>query len=887
MQQYRVNFPLLIGLMVGTVICSGAVYGLWKFQIERKSGWLLSEADQSMAEGKVREAVQYYGQYMSIHPEDDESCFKFANAELDLANKQDARIEEIGTASRVLEQMLRNHDLADQSEAKKVRRRLITLYGEKLRNVASAMDHIDLLLQSNPNDPELQALRATYLARQGNYDDAVKYSFKLIGYDPKADKFDMKAATAPHQPEVYTSLANTLRSKQGKPELAERVVDQMVEANPKDATAYVQRGRLRVLWNNPDGARADAEKAYQLKPDDLETLLFISDSASHDEKYDKAHEYIDKAKKLFPDEVRVYQSAALLEMKEKHYDKALAQIEEGIKNVSGTKATELLVFKVELQLPAQDIKGARQTIDDLEKNSNLRPEIFDYFEARLLLTEGKWFEASEALNKIRPKITDFGRERVMEVDFSLALCYERLGRPDMAKDQYDLVLQSDPQNEPALAGKQRVSAQIGLDQKGNKEKGDPWATALQEEMKKPKDQQDIAKLNSMLTDIAKKRNLDPTTVKLIQAQIAMMHEDYDGANKLLSEANQLSPKNLAVMRAAIAIALNDPKKGPDVAMNVWNKVVEQLGDQPALRVDKAEILVKQSKDKQDKEPLKRDLAGLAAGIDKWTVPQKIEFWSGMARIYLNLNMLDEARQYLGLTAENQPNELPIRLALFSLAMETGDDAGMKEAQEKILEIVKDKNDSNYLYAEARRRLTLVRRGRLGPEALPEIRKIAKQAIQQRPDWFELQALLAEVELLSNNSALALQYYDKAEELGRPAPTAVAQHIKLLASFGRFADAGKLLDRIPEAARQTLLGALYSEILFQTKQTESALKQARAATEADPNNAQNLYWYGQLLARSAQAADLKPEQKSARWPTPSKRCNEPRSCNPNIRTLGSR
>src|SRR4051812_7356796 len=235
MQQYRVNFPLLIGLAVGTVICSGSVYVLWKFQIERKSGWLLSEADKSMAEGKLRDAVQYYGQYMSIHPENDEARYKFANAELDLANKEDVKIDEIGTAARILEQMLRNHDIADQPEAKKVRRRLITLYGEKMRNVASAMDHIDLLLQSNPNDSELQALRATYLARQGNYDDAAKYSYKLIGYDPKADKFDIKTATAPHQPEVYTTLATTLRGKQGKPELADRVLDKMIEANPKDA----------------------------------------------------------------------------------------------------------------------------------------------------------------------------------------------------------------------------------------------------------------------------------------------------------------------------------------------------------------------------------------------------------------------------------------------------------------------------------------------------------------------------------------------------------------------------------------------------------------------------------------------------------------------------
>ena len=78
------------------------------------------------------------------------------------------------------------------------------------------MDHLDLLLQSTPNDAELQALRATYLSRQGNYDEAVKYSFKLIGYDPKADKFDIKAATAPNRPEVYTNLATTLAQQTGQ-----------------------------------------------------------------------------------------------------------------------------------------------------------------------------------------------------------------------------------------------------------------------------------------------------------------------------------------------------------------------------------------------------------------------------------------------------------------------------------------------------------------------------------------------------------------------------------------------------------------------------------------------------------------------------------------------
>ena len=46
----------------------------------------------------------------------------------------------------------------------------------------------------------------------------------------------------------------------------------------------------------------------------------------------------------------------------------------------------------------------------------------------------------------------------------------------------------------------------------------------------------------------------------------------------------------------------------------------------------------------------------------------------------------------------------------------------------------------------------------------------------------------------------------------------------------------------------MLGPLYAEVLFRSDQTEAAkLKQAKAAAQADPNNAQNQYGYGQLLA----------------------------------------
>lgn len=876
MQKYRVNYSLLIGLVIGGLVCTGAVFGLWKFQMERKSGWLIGEAKKAREAGDVRDAAQYYSHYLSIHGSDVPARIEHSNILLDVTERDDATSRDLQNAAFVLESLLRDPKIAELPEAKKVRRRLIDLYArDSIRNYTTALDHINLLLESDPQDADLQKQRAIYLARSQNFDEAVKYSYRLIGYDPRSDKFDPKAATAANEPEVYSTLAVILRGKQNKPELADRVLDRMVEMNPKSTEAYIQRGSLRssAAWGgNLEAAQADAEKAFQLKPDDIDVLMFNQEIATRDERYDEAGKYIEKAKKLFPKEVRVYKAAAALEMRQfgnpsstaeerkKHYDNALAQINEGIKNVSGTSNLDLLYFKAELQIPARDIEGARQTIRELSESRRLRSEVLDYFDARILLAEEKWFKASEALNRVRAQMASFGRERAMEVDYSLALCYERLGRFDLAKEKYDLVLQQDPQNEPAKAGVARVDSMRGVEPKTKSDDGDSLQEQIADMLKKPKSEQNWAKIDAAWKQMVIDRKLDEITVKLYQANMLIMREDFDGAAKLLGEAKQMAPENVQVRRLIVSLARLNPKVGPAKAMEVLNRTVEEFGDSPALRLDKADILIQLNKGEQDKEPLKRELAALFAGIDQWTPAQKSDLWRNMAGKYLSLNMLDEGRQYLALAADNQPDDLPLRLALFSLALEARDDAGMQDAQKKILQIVGDQNDSNWLYAEARRKLMLVQTGRLPRESLQEIRKLANQALNQRREWSDLQVLLAEIELLSGKPLLAIDHYDRAEELGRPAPMSVAKHIQLLAAIGRFADAGKLLDRIPETLRQPLLGALYTEVLFRTNQTEDALRYALAATESAPDNAQNFYWYGQLLARSAQASNITPQRQ---------------------------
>ncbi len=864
MQQYRFNFPLFIALVVGTLVCSGAVYGVWRFQINRKSDWLLSEAVKSEEAKNFKEMVQYYQQYLTIHPGDENIRIKLAEASAERSKERGLPFEDLAQAIGVLEVAVRSGDLSARPEISGLRRRLVELYGrEDINRYQDALEHLGYLLETDPTNPDLNALRATYLGRSGNFDEAVRLSYKLVGYDPEADEFDEKKATAPEEVDVYANLAGTLRARQDKPDLADRVMDQMVDVNPKSAKAHLARGRYQLLLGNEGEGRSEVEQAYRLATDDADVLLAIAELTAKDEEYDKALEYVAAGEKQFPKDSRFYSLAANILMRQAKYEDALAAVDKGIKNVEQNDQIQLRFEKIQLQLSKKDVKAAEQTLGDVKKlATQIRPEFIDLFQARILMEEGKWNAAKDLLNKVRPKFAEMPGGRAADVDYFLGLCYENLRQSDKAIEHYRNVLAQSPNNPPAEAGLLRASAAAGLETDNSK--ATPTQKQLAEELKKPQAERDWKKIEALVLESAKEYNLDELNTKVKLAQIRTMKEDYEGARKLLQEAQQLAPENIGVRRMQIQLTLLDPKFGPDRALELLQKTVAEQGDVPALRLDKADILIAKNQGNTDREELKADLAELFAGIDAWTPEQKTELWTGMANRYLNLGMNTEARQYLTLAANAQSHQLPLPLAMFSLALEANDDDGIKDAQDRILKIVGNKNDANWLYTEARRLLSLVRRNQLEPSSINQIRILVNRGLEQRPDWHELHVLNGELELQSGNLAKALEHFNRAQELGRPTPLATSQHIKILWLAGRVQQAGELLERIPEPMRYPLLGQLYPEILFRTNRVDEALKQAQAAIEANPNSAQNHYWYSQLLARSAQP---RPVAKTAAIGTP--------------------
>lgn len=870
MQRYRVNYTLLVVFLVGILVSSGAVYGLWRYQVGRKAGDLIVLADELEKEGKPLEVEQTLRNYLSIHPDDREVEVRYANLWADIGDPQnkleikDWTFKQYHAARSVLETTLRKY--ADEDE---LRRKMIdlSLYGGSNFN-KDIEYHLNLLLNRKPNDTELMRMLANSKFQSGNVENAKEYAFELIGYDPTIDTFDATKAKAPAEGVVYLNLARVLREGREQ-ELAERVMNQLVEANPELVSAYLLRSNYRSLIEDEEGAKADAKKALELDPKDADALAANADSqlrelqkqlqdrlkedvkaSMTEEEVAACRELVEAGIAAHPDDLRFYYTLAYLEITKRDLKKAMEQLNRGMDKVEKRNKVLLLDFMTNLQLSEQDVAGARKTAAEMAK-VGIPQHFLDYIEARCLVAEERWFQAREKLDSVK---TSFEQSpgTLTQIYFQLGLCRERLGQSDLAINAYKLAVDTDPANTAARDGITRIEQQRGT---AEQSADDVELNKLfAQELQKPKEEQNWGEIDKKIDKFATDKGFKGAAKTLLKVELLMRRGDYSAARELIKQAYAEDPDNLNVRRAAYKLVALDPApgQGPTKAIELLQGVASKYGDSSILRLDKADLLISinaAAGENQDLDKLKAELYALADGSDDWTPQQKIQFWSGLGGKFFQLKLRDDAENCLKKVTELAPGDLATRETLFKLAREENDDAGMKAAQEEILKIVGSKENSSWLFAEAQRLMSLVARGQGGEETLKQADDLIAKALIERPDWNELHLLRAEIELNRGNEAGALQNFDQAMKLGRATPQGLAMYAQLLVRRGRWVDARAAMEQLDTALLQRAMGQVYAETLINTGSVDEALKTADVVIESDPENPAKQLWYGQFVLRT--------------------------------------
>ena len=573
---------LAVSLAVGALLVAGGVYLLHDFQMRRTATVMLARGETAREAGNLDKAIEYYTYYVNYVPTDDRAFSTLAMLIADKAEQGTNRGAFV-RAFFMLEAGVRR----DPNNVEVLRR--LADHSMKIGRMSDAAEHLTRLIQQFPEDSELEV-------KLGRCQVATEHFREAIG------SFEGVIGRAPDNLEAYVALANVLRGNLDDSERAEAVIDQMVSANPKAAKAYLQRSRYRRMIEAGEGARKDIAEAMALSPDDMEVLVMAARLAMDEKDFKRAHGYLDRARRLHPDNEQVHlRMSELLVLEGGKDNEAIEQL---LKVVAGKAGDPAVLFRLaELQLKQGDLDGVGKTIKKM-RAAGYRSEIAEYFESRIQIARGKWREASYALERLRPTAEGLG-EFGSQVDLLLGLCYEQLRIPDRQLAAYQRVLKKTPGLVAARLGYASALSRTGKTQEAQNEylvlekglgsekfleapalRNGLFRLIVVNTMRLPEDKRDWSELEQFVARVEKIKGIDDVQKMLMRADLLVKKGQLKEALALGVAERDKNPKQLTLWTALANLTAMengpnyrwDEKKDRTVADRVRIEILRVLTD---------------------------------------------------------------------------------------------------------------------------------------------------------------------------------------------------------------------------------------------------------------------------------------------------------------------
>lgn len=428
-----------IGLGVGVAgaIVLGGLFGFHKYQLSRTADRLLIQARAAQAEGRQKEAASLFEQYSGLRPED-------RAPKADYAAALDATLTSPRGRKRVF--LTYEDALRHAPERDDLRRHLVTVALE-IGRLPDASEHLARLKEGGLDD-------GWYWLQMARLHDA------QAQYSQAADACETSLRRDASQLGGLELLARIYRTRLDQAEASDRILELMVERDPKDGRAWATRARLRVEFREPQRALEDFEQATRLLPDDAGIQLdaarcgvavLKSGNAARD-KVDSlvttARQRLARAAELDPGNIDVMLAQADLEA-------SLARPAAAIESLRASRKAapedeRLKVRLAELLLVQSEFDEAEKLIEGLQEEPVTRA-LKTYLAGRRQMSSGDWLTARQTLDVATNEASSYPT-LANQISLHQAECFRRLNQFEQEGAIYRRVLRNDPRSEPARLG---------------------------------------------------------------------------------------------------------------------------------------------------------------------------------------------------------------------------------------------------------------------------------------------------------------------------------------------------------------------------------------------------------------------------------------------------
>jgi tetratricopeptide (TPR) repeat protein len=836
MRNFNVRFFLIVlGFLVFSTVGLFLAHLLQSGRIARA---LLRQAEKAEALGRMEKTVRYLGRYLEFAPDDVEERAHLARILADqkvIANPAMRR-----RALFVLEQVLA------REPNRKVERCLLVRMALDVNQPELTEGHVKYLQEFLADDGEADYLIGRWHEGREDFAEAANWYRQAIAHDPT-------------QIDGYVRLANILRRRLDPAQQAEhdkeadQLINDMVARNEEAVPAHLarwhyrrERGGLAFVGKLAEASQ-DVVRALELAPQDAAVLLAAAELAQAQDNPDQARGHLRNGIQLYPQDARFYRIFAQLELRAGRKKEALARYAEGTKAVPGHDRLHLLWDFANLLIDQGNDQEATQVIDQI-READPAPGAVDYLTARVQMSKENCSAAAKGFERVRP-LFEVSPDLLEQVDLYLGQCYEHLGEPPSQLAAFGRVLARDPSSLPARLGLAAAQAALGRSdealehyRQAMKLPGAPptgWIEIARLAIvgNRPNDQQDWKQVEEAL-DRAEKARPDAIEVPLLRAEALVAQGRLDQAREVLTKARNREPKQVEFWTALAALAEKEGKA--EEAAQILDKAAEQTGDQVGLRLAWARWWPGRPKAAQE-------LNKLADHLESFSSKDQALLLRGLAAAQHQAGHLAEARSLWTRLAALPPaaNDLSLRLLLFELALQAGDQPAMSRLLGEMQRMEGPQGPLNN-FCQA---LWLIQQAQRGnKEVMDKAQALLDVVASQRPTWAAVPLARADLEELSGKPDQVIFHFRRALELGERNPRVLRRLVDLLYQQQRYEEADQEIRKLQQQAPlESDLQRLAVAVSLQNQDPARAVQLALQTVDADSKDYRDYLWLGRVLA----------------------------------------
>ncbi len=897
------RLAILIGILS---LVGGAGFFRHRFQVEKLGRSVLRQAERAEQAREFATAEKLYEEHAQIFPEDVDAELKRADAIL----KADPSSSRQNEALRIYSAIVGRYPGHEQA-----RRRRMELKVELGRLVSSPQSDdgadvdLQVLLQEHKQDGHLLFLQGQCYEAAEKFQEAAENYKKAAKHEapkpnaPAHQAPEDKAARykAPEWIEASQRHATVLRDRLEDPGKADQAIDAMVNQEPENYEVYLARGRYRFAGAKGDSkkalladAREDFEKARQLAPGEPKIYLELAKIAEQASGPDEARRILDVGLKAAPTSIALYQSLANLELRTGRLDDAVQVLRNGVKSIPAARSLHWVLADILARRGETD--KLRKEIEDLELLGYL-PIALQYLKAHYFYNINDFSKARANLAPLQLR-KDLTPEYKVQINMLLAQCYNHLGDAEMEEDANRRVLRADPHNVNArlatiatLVKQGAIEAAIeecqAVVDRAPQVRADLARLLIARNRRQPESQRDWAVVKRAIDDTAKAAPESIVPV-ILEAEALLAQDKAHEAADILEKAVARFPKSVEV-RMAQAHLLRVLNRF-DEAQKLLDRARDDLGDRVDLRLARAHLEATRT----GPEVVKA-LNSLAENTQAFSKGDRRKLLEGLSLELVRQQDFKGAAVLQSRLADEEPNDLKLRLSLLDFAFQTatrggidGDsqefERGRAEIAENIRQIERIEGSDGLQSGFSHLRFFVWQAAWSNDKTQQEAfrtqaRELLKKLSSRRADspWIplaladleeqELKQALKEQKLgpgdIREREETIVNHYLHAIHFGRSDLSLMRRAVDLLFKTNRGIEAVALLNRLP--AESQLIGDLEQraeQIALEQKDFQRAEQIARTAVEANPADFQARYRLVRILQESGRQADAESALRSA-------------------------